>query len=312
MKRITVLGIACVDIIVSGYKKIPEPGKLEFTDDMRLYTGGCALNCSIDLSKMGIKHNLIIPVGDDVFGEFIKKSVKMYNICNNRTLTLKNAYTSSSVVLLDKSGERSFLHNPGANAKLDIKNIDLDLLQQSDILFIGGALLMPNFDGPQMAEVLRVAQQAGVYTVLDIGWDASGKWMEILEPVLPYVDLFVPSFDEAIKLSGSVKLDEIFTFFKTQKIEKTIIKLGEKGAAFWNGHNVEIIPSIPIKRVVDTTGAGDSFVSGILTGLASEWGFVKTIQFANTVGSLCVMNFGASEGVKDLDYIESLRRQHYE
>ena len=105
----------------------------------------------------------------------------------------------ASVVLSDPSGERSFLHNPGANAKLSISDLDIDQLLDTDILFIGGALLMPSFDGSQMAEVLRKAKNKGVYTVLDIGWDASGKWMDTLEPVLMYIDLFVPSIDEAEK-----------------------------------------------------------------------------------------------------------------
>lgn len=311
MKSITILGIACVDIIVTGYRQMPELGQLEFIDNMKLYTGGCALNCSIDLAKIGVEHNLIIPIGYDVFGDYILKSLQKSKLKTDHILRLNNASTSSSVVFLDKSGERSFLHNPGANALLDIRDININQVLESEILFVGGALLMPNFDGKQMAELFRLAKKSRVYTVLDIGWDPSGKWMETLAAVLPNVDLFIPSLDEAIKLTNKTDLKDIFAVFSEQGVKQTIIKLGKNGAAYINNNHLEIVEAVHISSVIDTTGAGDSFVSGVLTGIANGWEMKKTIQFANVVGSLCVSNFGASEGIKDFNEILKLRGEYY-
>jgi len=311
MKKITILGIACVDLIVSGYKKIPALGKLEFTDEFKLNTGGCALNCAIDLKKIGIEHQLFVPIGKDMFGDFIKNSLQKNEIPSSSLIELSNAPTSTSVVLSDPSGERSFLHNPGANAKLCISDLDLDQLLDTDILFIGGALLMPSFDGTQMAEVLRKAKNKDVYTVLDIGWDASGKWMETLEPVLKYIDLFVPSIDEAEKLTGHTDIEKINKLLLFNGVKEVIIKLGDRGAVYFPDNQPKIVPSVFLEKIVDSTGAGDSFMSGILTGLYYEWTLEKTIQFANVVGSMCVMDFGASQGIKSYKEILTKRDQYY-
>ncbi len=311
MKRITVLGIGCVDIFVSGYKKIPLLGQLEFANEFKLHTGGCALNCSIDLVKIGIEHKLIIPVGKDIFGDFIRKSLVENKVDESGVIFLDNIGTSTSIVLLDSSGERSFLHNPGANAALDIQDLDLDSLFDTDILFIGGALLMPNFDGDQMAEVFRMAQEKGVFTVLDIGWDSTGKWMKTLEKVLNYVDLFVPSIDEAEKLTGTSDLSEINSILLNKGAKETIIKLGDKGAVYFADGEPVIISSVSLEKIVDTTGAGDSFMSGILTGLQHSWNTKDMIEFANIVGSMCVQGYGASQGIQSFDHILKRKMEYY-
>ena len=303
MKKITILGIACIDIFVSGYSKIPSLGKLEYTDKMNIFTGGCALNCAIDLKKIGYNSDLIIPIGNDLFGREILKSLRTKKIPTKNIIIFEKESTSSSIVLLDKSGERSFLHNPGANAILDMGDINLDIIKQSDVLFIGGALLMPNFDGFQMKEVLQYAKQNNVYTVLDIGWDPTNKWLDTLGDLLQYVDLFVPSVDEAIMLSGTENLSSINKFFKKTGVKQLIIKLGSKGAAYFENNTPIIVPTKKIENPKDTTGAGDAFLSGVLVGIIEEWDMEKIIKFANIVGSECVQDYGSSSGIKDFKYL---------
>ena len=311
MKKITILGIACVDIIIKGNNNIPQPGRLEFVDAMKFNTGGCALNASLDLKKIGIPHRLMIPVAKDVYGDYIIDVLRKSKININDLIFLEDCSTSSSIVLLNSNGERSFLHHLGANSKLDISNIDLSVIDDSDILFIGGALLMPNFDGKQMGEVLKRAKSAGALTVLDVGWDPSERWLATLGEVLPYVDIFVPSIDEAIMLSGKNDLLEINTVFLEKGVKRVIIKLGDKGSAFFDENKVIIIPPVITPKVIDTTGAGDSFMSGILTGLYYGWDILKIVEFANTVGSLCVQEYGASNGIKSFNEIIEIQERYY-
>ncbi|QWB99456.1 carbohydrate kinase family protein [Mycoplasmatota bacterium] len=311
MKKITILGIACVDIIVSGSYNIPKAGQLEFVDGMNLYTGGCAMNCSIDLSIMKIPHQLIIPIGDDFYGDFIVEKLKNHQIHTDHLIRFKDTSTSSSVVLLNPQGERSFLHHPGANGVLQIEDIDLSILDQTDILFIGGALLMPRFDGQQMKDLLKYAKDKGVYTVLDIGWDPLNQWMDTLVGVLAYVDLFVPSIDEAKMLSKLDDVKEMNDYFKNKGVKELIIKLGDQGAAYFDKEKTKILPSIKTGKIIDTTGAGDSFMAGILTGLYHDWPKEKTIQFANTLGSLCIQDYGASGLIRDFKQMIKIQEEYY-
>jgi len=303
MKKIVILGISCVDIVVADFEAIPDPGMLTISNNMSIHTGGCALNCAVDLAKIGINNVIISSVGKDIYGDLIKKTLIENNISLDNIVTQMNINTSTSVVLVDKNGERSFLHYPGANSVFDLAQIDLDVIKECDILFIGGALLMKKFDGIQMANVLKIAKSHGAKTVLDIGWDYSNRWMDSLEKSLPYVDIFVPSFDEAKILTRTSDFKEMAEFLYNKGIKELIIKLGKEGAMILKDGHPKIFPSICINNPADTTGAGDSFMAGIITGLALGWDMDYTIRFANAVGSLCVQSIGASTGILSLENI---------
>ena len=67
-----------------------------------------------------------------------------------------------------------------------------------------------------------------------------------------------------------------------------------------NAARRKIMPAYLLEKPADTTGAGDSFCAGFLTGLAQDWDYYKSADFANAVGAHCVMCVGASTGIKPI------------
>ena len=311
MKRITILGIACTDVIVSGLKAIPEPGVLNHVNSISLHTGGCAVNSAIDLAKMGIKSNVITPIGNDEFGHFVRAQLEKNDVDTSHIFQSTEHQTSSSIVLIHPTGERSFIHDPGANAKYTEQDVDLEIIKYSDILFIAGALAMKQFDGFPMSHILEYAQKNNVFTVLDTVWDPSGKWMKTLEPCMQYIDLFSPSLDEAKMLSGLEFPEEIIDFFKSKGAKNIIIKMGKIGAYANINGKIYSVSSVLVENPVDTTGAGDAFMSGIITGLSLGWTAEKMLKFANVVGSLCIRKIGASSGILPLENIVKIMEENY-
>ena len=106
------------------------------------------------------------------------------------------------MVAVDAQGERTFLHYPGANAAFTAADVDWALIEAAHILHIAGPFLMPRFMGEDCAAVLRRAKELGKTTTLDTVWDATGRWMSVLEPSLPYLDYLLPSLEEARRLTG--------------------------------------------------------------------------------------------------------------
>ena len=294
------LGQFTADVVVKSVERIPKRGKSEFIDKIELHNGGCACNTAVALAKIGIKTGVMGKVGRDGFGDFL---VKLMGSCGLDLRGLKkdpNIGTSSTVVLVSPDGERTFLHYSGANADLTVDDIDFNLAKEAKILHLAPTYLLPQLDGEPTAQILKEAKEMGLRTSLDTAWDARGQWLNLIEPSLPYIDIFLPNLEEARMISGISNIREIARFFRSDGVKIMGLKMGKKGC-YIQAENKEFrIPAFHVK-VVDTTGAGDGFVAGFLTGIVKGWDLKLTGEFANAVGGCAVTSVGASQGIKSLD-----------
>jgi len=315
MHEVTCLGIIVADVIAKTVNTLPGEGKLELIDQLELHLGGCASNAAVDLEKIGIKTAVIGRVGADGFGSFVINEMKNCGVNVDGVILSETSKTSASVVTIRSSGERSFLHHMGANADFTIDDINFSIVSDSKVLFIAGALLLPRFDGIPAAKVLKIARQEKIITVMDTAWDSTGKWMQQIKPCLPYIDYFLPSFEEAKMISGKCNPEEITEVFLDAGVKVAVIKLGSKGCFIKNKagehYFIEAFEGI---KVIDTTGAGDSFAAGFITGIIRGWDLSLCGKFANAVGANCVMKVGATPGVKKLEeilnFIDSYKKIH--
>lgn len=298
MIDVVCVGILVADAIARTVNDLPEKGKLQLVDKIELFTGGCAMSASIDMAKLGLNVAIIGKIGNDGFGKFMAAALKDENVHVEGLKVDEVTGTSASIVTVDSSGERSFLHYLGANAEFCIEDIDYNIVQNSQIVFVAGTMLLPKFDGVQCAAFLKKAKEMGKYTVLDTAWDSKGRWMKVLEPCMKYIDLFIPSIEEAAMLSGKEEPEEMADVFLAMGVKTAVIKLGKKGCFIKNlDGEKHTIPTYSKIKAVDTTGAGDSFVAGFITGLTKGWSLYECGKLANAVGTHCVMAAGASTGI---------------
>lgn len=311
MFDVTCLGILVADAIAKVVDDIPEKGKLMPVNQLSLHTGGCAANTAMDLTKIGISASIIGKVGKDGFGDFLVNALKNSGVNTDGLAAKDGINTSASVVLSASNGERTFLHCYGSNADLTYEDIDFNIIKNSKILFIAGTNLMPKFDGVPCSKVLKKAKDMGVYTALDTAWDATGRWMDIVEPSLPYLDLFIPSYDEAKMIAGKEEPEEIADVLLSKGVKLAVIKLGKDGCFIKNIDGEKYtIPTYSDIIVIDTTGAGDSFAAGFITGLVKGWDLCKCGKFANAVGTHCVMEVGSSTGIKSMEEILKFMKKY--
>jgi len=294
------LGQFTADVVVKGVEKLPEKGKSIFVDKIELHNGGCACNTAIDLARLGVSTGVIGKVGKDPFGAFLISLLVRHKIDVRGLKVDDEGNTSSTVVLVSSDGERTFLHYSGTNAKLTIEDIDFSMIKETKILHVAAVYLLPSLDGIPIAQILKKAKDIGVTTSLDTAWNAKGQWLEKIEPSLPYVDFFLPNIEEASMISGKDSPEEIADFFISRGVKVIGIKMGDKGCYIQSKDKDIYIPAFKVKAV-DTTGAGDAFVAGFLTGVLKGWDLEFTGLFANAVGACCVMEVGASQGVKSLE-----------
>lgn len=302
--QVACLGIMVADVVARPVVDLPERGRLTLVDQMELHTGGCAVNTSISLAKLGVGAGVLGAVGDDGFGEFVLGQLARYGVDSRGVRRKSDVNTSATMVMVEPDGERRFLHYLGANAKLVESDVDLTLIQGARILHIAGALVMPGIDGEPTARLLRRAREMGLTTSFDTVWDARGQWMRLVEPCLPYVDVMLPSLAEAQMITGKERPEEVAEVFLRYGVDIVGLKMGERGSYVRQGDTELWLPPYVIDPV-DATGAGDAYVAGFLTGLVQGWDLEKTARFANAVGALCVTAMGAVTGVRSLE--ETLR-----
>ena len=301
MKKILCIGSVTTDIIVSPVDHLPPPGTLQAVRGTSMHVGGCASNASIDLAKLGVPAALCCKLGGDSFGDFVLSEVSRAGVDITGVVRDDAVPTTSSVVCVNSEGERSFLYNPGSTSEFRAEDVPESLVEECDIVFVAGAMLLAAFDGAPCGGLLARTRERGKFTVMDTAWDFDDVWLPKLSAALPGLDLFMPSYEEAARLSGKEEPAEMADFFFGQGVKSVIIKLGKDGAYFSPSSEERFsLPTYRSIKPVDTTGAGDSFCAGFLCGLAQGWSFRQSGAFANAVGTHCIQATGASTGIRPI------------
>ena len=298
------IGILVADVIVRPVEKLPEPGKLDTVDSINLSLGGCAANTAVGLARLGHRVYITGAVGDDGFGDFIIDTLTDEGVDPMGVIRLDDVATSVTDVLVDQRGERRFLHFKGANAIFTSDDLDLHSLELARHLHIGGTFLMDAFDGKDAASVLETAKAAGLTTSLDTAWDASGRWMDIVAPMFEHIDIFLPSHEEARMLSGEDDVREMARFFLAKGVNTVGIKRGPEGGYFRRGDEEHFIQALKLE-VVDTTGCGDAFCAGFISGTLDGLSLEKSARRAVISGSLCATGIGAIAALPTKDQLET-------
>lgn len=298
------LGILVADVLGKPIDRIPGKGQLVMFDRMELHTGGCANNTGIGLSRLGARTACVGKVGTDGFGGIIIRTLQNNGV-NTDGIRKDNAHnTSFTFVMIHSDGERSFFHYAGANGNLKFMDIDFSIIQKAKILHVAGFNLMPGFDGTPAKRVFEKAKRMGVTTSLDTAWSSSGKW-DIVLPCLEYVDIFLPSYEEAKLIAKKEEPEKIAEFFMDKGVKIVGIKMGKKGCYIRTEKEEFRIPSYKV-NAIDSSGAGDSFVAGFLAGLIKGYDLKTCAKLGNAVGASCVTAIGCTTGVRGLK--ETLKR----
>ncbi len=282
-------------------------GRLIQADPIGVTTGGIVSNSGIAMTRLGMRVAAFSLVGDDEWASVIRRRYAEEHVDAQRLLTLPDGATSTTAVLIDPSGERSFAHCVGAPKQMDkalfLEN--LDLFAQSRMALIGYYSLMPNLES-DLAEVLAAIRETGCQTALDAAGD--GGTMEPLEQLLPHLDVYVPSLSEAKHQTGESDPRRIVDIYRACGAPGVLgVKLGSAGALLSAraGQYLKIDQVQPPGPVMDTTGAGDSFYAGLLTGLLRGKTIEEAGRLAAAAGACCVTARGATAGLRD--YAETAR-----
>jgi len=304
-------GTVLVDVLVEGIEAMPRSGETGLVSGVSLATGGDAINQAMSLAKLGDRVGLIGLIGDDILGQFIKDRCAQYGIAVDGLCVDPDRSTSTSIVLIDQRGERSFLAQRNASiGAFGPEHVNLDQIRPGlRALSIGSLFCAPRFDQEALAPLLRKAKSVGAITVADMVMDQQGYGLAGLSAAWPYLDYVVPSELEAEIFTGSSDPGVIAADFQERGVSNVVLKRGSRGVVAYLG-DAEIACPAFAAPVVDTTGAGDNFVGGFVHALVHGFTADRALRFASAVAALSLRAVGAGAGLKDLAQVEDFLSSH--
>jgi sugar/nucleoside kinase (ribokinase family) len=287
-----VFGNATLDVLCFPVEDVPRRESIAFERGV-VSPGGCGSNVAVGLSALGIDTALVARVGMDEAADLIELTWKKVGVDRRFVKRDLQSTTAISIGLIDHSMQPRFIHMPGANAKLNVNDVDISLIANEGArsFHIGGYFVLPGIINHGLEKLLASAQHRGILTSLDVVQSPRMDHPEHLWPCLPHLDIFLCNADEAMRITGFKDPRLAARSLLDKGTKSVVVKLGSNGC--WVENN-RISVNIPAAKtqIVDTTGAGDAFASGLIAGLLKGSDLVNACRMANESGARIAGAFG--------------------
>lgn len=311
--HVAVVGTCVADILVRPMP-LGQPiggGRLFTVDPIEVTTGGIVCNTGIGLARLGLRVAAASLVGDDAWGHVITARLRAEGVDTESLDTLPARATSTTAVLIDPSGERSFAHHPGSCAAIDLGWMlrQMPLLRRAEWVILGYVGLLPALE-PDLGAAVAALRRAGCRVALETG--GTGGRLADVGPALPEVDLYVPSVDEAAAQTGCDDPREIIRRYRSLGTAGIVgVKLGSRGTllspAAGEFHEIPCLPAPG--AVVDTTGAGDALLAGLVAGIIRDMPPPEACLLGAAHAARCVTAAGATAGLRSFEETLALATQ---
>ncbi|GFZ05052.1 pfkB-like carbohydrate kinase family protein [Actinidia rufa] len=306
---LVVVGSANADIYVE-IDRLPREGETVSAATGQTLAGGKGANQAVCGGKLSYPTYFVGQVGEDAHGKLITEALEGGGVHLDYVNTVSDAPTGHAVVMLQSGGQNSIIIVGGANMCCWPDAISDDALEV--VRRAGIVLLQREIPDSVNIQVAKAARTAGAPVILDAG----GIDAPIPSELLNFVDILSPNESELARLTGMPtesfeQISHAVTKCHKMGVKQVLVKLGDKGSAlFIEGEEPIRQPIISAPRVLDTTGAGDTFTAAFAVALVEGQSRKECLRFAAAAASLCVQVKGAIPSMPDrksvLDLLHSL------
>jgi sugar/nucleoside kinase (ribokinase family) len=284
-----VVGETNVDMIIGASVRL-EPGKEKLANDIRLVLGGSSSITAFNLAALGAKVGFVGVIGHDIFGDFIEQRLAFAGI-DLKGLRRDKTTRTGITVWFDEKGRRSGITYPGTIPLLRVRDIPTHQLRLARHVHVGHYFLLTHLH-PDAPAFFKRVKNMGLTTSLDCNYDPSEKWNSRIEQALRYIDIFFPNGQEALLLTGCRSVEAAAR--QLGKLARIVaVKLGAKGVLVFHDGQTFRLPARRV-RVVDTTGAGDSFNAGFLSQFVQGASLRVSTNAGLAAAARCVAKIGGT------------------
>lgn len=291
-------GVAETMVVASA----PEAGETVSGGLFSSGPGGKGSNQAVQISRLGTPSLLVTAVGNDAYAQVGRDLWAIEGVDESAVVTV-DAPTMIGFIIVDQEGENRIALAPGALDAIDSAAIEPSMatILECDMVVVSWEL------SPSIGhDIIRRAKAAGLTTVCN-----TAPAVEIPDDVLECLDYVIPNEGEASTIANlkgwpADSLDSIAAAFKNSGARNVIITLGSDGVLLMSEDETIRIPAVPARKVVDTTGAGDSFVGSFAHAIARGSELKEAVRFAATAASIAVESL---EVIPSLPTIQDVERR---
>ncbi len=288
--NIVVIGSLNMDLVVR-LLKIPRPGETLLGGVFRTFPGGKGANQAVAAARLGAHVTMIGCIGSDAFGKEMRETLADEGIATEHILVHSQEATGVALIQVDAQGQNSIAVASGANFCLTSDYVEKAMQTIGEF----DALVMP-LETPleTIYSGARIASKIGAKVILN---PAPAQVLD--KDLLELVDVLLPNEYEIALMTGIPLQSTQDTRRAAEKLislgsKSLLVTLGSQGALLLDGktHQETIIPACPV-RAVDSTAAGDCFVSALAVALCEGLTLLAAAEFANAAAALSVTHDGA-------------------
>lgn len=287
---VVVIGDVNIDLIIEGMVSLPELGREQLVRDMHCEMGGASAITASNLARLGLNVGFVGRLGRDSFGEMITQTLVMNNV-DCTAVTIDDSVRTGITMSMTYPEDYSMVTYLGTNAQLSYRDVNMDYVSQAGHLHLSSIYLLPQLRG-NVKDLFNNAQNNGITTSFDPGWDTEERWEEDVKECIDYCDLVFMNEQEALRITASHHCGEALNIFG-QMGATAVIKLGGQGAVCQHETGIIRAGAFPVKAV-DTTGAGDSFNAGFLYQWLQDKDLRKSMVCGCACGALAVTKAGGT------------------
>lgn len=272
--------------------RMPFGAKIE-VQDYHVLSGGGATNAAVTFARMGLKTGCICRMGQDRIGTALVDELKQEHIATTFVQYDANHNTGASVILLSGTGHRVILTHRGASAHIATHVLPWSRMH-TQWLYI--ASVADNL--PLLKELFAHAAKQHLRVAWNPGGGELTEGLRKLTPFLKQTDVLILNREEASLLSELPQrhLKQMFKKLSRYPRYATLITDGQKGAYAQFESTIFYTPAIASERV-NTTGAGDAFGSGFISGLIHQLDIEDALRLAALNAAGVVSHMGPKTGI---------------
>jgi fructokinase len=301
MADVIALGELLIDFVptVSGVSLIEAPA-------FQKAPGGAPANVAVGLAKLGASAGFLGKVGDDAFGHFLTQTLSEHGVDISGVRFDPEARTALAFVSLRADGEREFMfyRHPSADMRYRPDEVDLEAIRRAKIFHFGSISLIGEPSRSATLLAVQTARESGARISFDPNlrlnlWPTENEARQRVLETLPLAQVVKIAEEELRFLTGIAGLEAAARALWHPGLELLVVTLGAAGCRWFTVGGTGQAEGFSVQPV-DTTGAGDGFVAGLLYGLLQSADhppaperLYEICRFANAVGALTTTRRGA-------------------
>jgi sugar/nucleoside kinase (ribokinase family) len=305
--RVATIGPHILDVLGRPVNEIPPGQGSARLTEIRATAAGTAAGAAVDLARLGVPVATFGAIGTDLIGDIVTGALAAAGVDTGGLVRKTGAQTSATILPIRPNGERPALHVPGATRLLQLADLAIDPAA-FDAVLLGGPDALTGLTSDDLLSLVTTVKAAGVLVAIDVLHPGSERDLARLAAALGAADWFWPNDDQLKELTGRADLSAAIA---------DILALGTGGLAVTCGADGVVlavagaqpvqIPAISVP-VVDTTGCGDGFNAGMLTGLLAGCEPDDAAWLGVACGALVATGLGSDAGIISLEQALSFLR----